>query len=106
MIFQDMYYVASGATQKEVLEAFSATLHFPEYFGGNLDAFAECLVDFATSRSVPTTVIWQVSGSFQQSPSYPVIVEILNQAVLASPQESSGALLKFILQDQRTAPLG
>ena len=39
--------VPAGATKAESLELFAETLDFPEWFGRNLDALADCLHDFA-----------------------------------------------------------
>ncbi len=43
--------------KRSFLQACARALDFPEYFGGNWDAFADCLGDFATGHS-PVLVIW------------------------------------------------
>jgi RNAse (barnase) inhibitor barstar len=39
--------VPAGATKAESLDLFAEVLRFPDWFGRNLDALADCLHDFA-----------------------------------------------------------
>lgn len=43
----DVSVVPAGATKAESLELFAEVLAFPDWFGRNLDALADCLHDFA-----------------------------------------------------------
>lgn len=43
----DVCIVPVGATKAESLDLFAEVLDFPDWFGRNLDALADCLHDFA-----------------------------------------------------------
>nr|WP_238338161.1 barstar family protein [Pedococcus badiiscoriae] len=43
----DVCVVPAGATKAESIELFAQVLDFPDWFGRNLDALADCLHDFA-----------------------------------------------------------
>jgi RNAse (barnase) inhibitor barstar len=43
--------VPAGATKAESIELFAEVLAFPEWFGRNLDALADCLHDYAEEPS-------------------------------------------------------
>lgn len=47
---EDVVVVPSGGTKAETLEWFADALHFPSWFGKNLDALADCLHDWAELR--------------------------------------------------------
>jgi RNAse (barnase) inhibitor barstar len=42
-----VFVVPAGATKAESLDLFAEALHFPDWFGRNLDALADCLHDLA-----------------------------------------------------------
>lgn len=44
---REVQVIPARPTKAEALEAFSETLNFPEWFGMNLDALADCLDTFA-----------------------------------------------------------
>lgn len=95
-----VYYVMAAGSKDEVLGAFAAALHFPDYFGGNLDAFFDCLSDFVLSIKVPTTVVWYVDDKFRQSSLYTVILEILNQVTTMSKNETHEPFFNFVIRGQ------
>jgi RNAse (barnase) inhibitor barstar len=43
----DVSVVPAGATKAESIDLFAEVLHFPDWFGRNLDALADCLHDYA-----------------------------------------------------------
>jgi RNAse (barnase) inhibitor barstar len=56
-----------GATDKDsFLAAAARDLGFPEYFGGNWDAFEECVRDFAAQRT-PVLVVWTGAADVPQN---------------------------------------
>ena len=55
---REVQLVPARATKGEALEAFSETLNFPEWFGMNLDALADCLDTFA--RESEGQVEWEI----------------------------------------------
>ncbi len=99
-----VYEVAAAQSKDQVLDAFAAALDFPDYFGRNLDALAECLHDFAAAASAPTTVVWRVDAGFETTRSYRLIREILAEVAAKSKQESPKAAVSFVLQEQPPAP--
>ena len=42
----------TARTKKAVHEIIKEQMHFPEYYGGNLDALYDCLTDIATDTCV------------------------------------------------------
>lgn len=56
-----------GATDKDsFLAAAARDLGFPDYFGGNWDAFEECVRDFAADRA-PVLVVWTGAADVPQN---------------------------------------
>jgi RNAse (barnase) inhibitor barstar len=47
-----------------MFEEFAAACDFPDWFGANWDAFADCLKDLSWLPDRPTVVCWQRSGAF------------------------------------------
>jgi RNAse (barnase) inhibitor barstar len=43
----DVSVVPAGSTKSESIDLFAQVLHFPDWFGRNLDALADCLHDYA-----------------------------------------------------------
>lgn len=58
-------YVVSGSTKRELLDSFAATFAFPDYFGRNLDALADCLRDI--EPVTPATVVWDDAASLAKA---------------------------------------
>jgi RNAse (barnase) inhibitor barstar len=58
-------YVVDGTTKRELLDSFTRTLGFPDYFGHNLDALADCLRD--VELQVPATIVWDHAATFART---------------------------------------
>lgn len=71
------HYVVSGATKAELLDSFAAELGFPDYFGRNLDALADCLRD--VRLRTPATIVWVGAQDFHEHdcPAFHAIETIL-----------------------------
>ncbi|WP_051176030.1 barstar family protein [Luteimonas mephitis] len=69
----------------EVLERFAAALRFPEWFGGNWDALADCLGDLSWWPADGYLLLldhasaWRVSEPFD----FATLLEILNDAAMS-----------------------
>ncbi|MEZ5092343.1 barstar family protein [Nocardioides sp.] len=51
-------------TKKEFLRAVGDALHFPDYYGKNFDALADCLRDVEAGDSHGTLLLWDGWGPF------------------------------------------
>ena len=51
------------ADRAALFDAFATACDFPEWFGRNWDAFADCLRDLSWLPPVPLAVLWQRSGA-------------------------------------------
>ncbi|RNL65495.1 hypothetical protein EFK50_03345 [Nocardioides marmoriginsengisoli] len=62
-------------TKAEFLAEAAETLHFPDWFGQNLDAFADCLDDLDI---VPVVLLWDGWGTLARADreAFDLIVEI------------------------------
>lgn len=62
-------------TKVEILDAFAAALSFPDWFGRNLDALADCLADVVE----PTVVLWDGWGVLARddAAAFAAVLEIL-----------------------------
>lgn len=105
MSSQQVYEVSAAPTKEGVLDAFAQGLDFPEYFGRNLDALADCLGEFADSASKPATVLWTVDATFKGTRAYGLILEILNEVAADSKRKSPGKAFTFTVQDQPQNPI-
>ena len=45
-------------SERELLSTLGKTLRFPDYYGGNWDAFIDCVGDLAEEATVPVALIW------------------------------------------------
>jgi len=75
----DLRSCADGAT---ALRIFAETLAFPEWFGGNLDALADCLKDLSWRPSEGYVLVLEHAGEWRnRAPdSFETILDILNEA--------------------------
>lgn len=85
--------VIHGTDKASVLASFAKELHFPDYFGKNLDALADSLGDWQDGQSTPVSVLVQAPGDFWASPSGGAVRDILasvrNPAVTVVAVEAS-----------------
>ncbi|PRY63350.1 barstar (barnase inhibitor) [Knoellia remsis] len=59
--------IPAGATKEESLAAFSEVLNFPEWFGMNLDALADCLDTFARETTNEWELVWDGVARLRES---------------------------------------
>lgn len=60
--------VVQGApTKAATLEAFSEALNFPEWFGMNLDALADCLDTLARESEGDWEIVWDGAAELRRS---------------------------------------
>lgn len=59
--------VRGAATKAATLEAFSEALNFPEWFGMNLDALADCLDTLARESEGEWEIIWDGAAALRGS---------------------------------------
>jgi len=53
--------------RRTLFEGFAVGCDFPATFGGNWDAFADCLSDLSWLPERPTVILWQRAGQLQAS---------------------------------------
>lgn len=59
--------VRGRATKQATLEAFSQELNFPEWFGMNLDALADCLDTLARESEGEWEIVWDDAAELRRS---------------------------------------
>lgn len=59
--------VRGRATKAETLEAFSQELNFPEWFGMNLDALADCLDTLARESEGEWEIVWDDAAQLRRT---------------------------------------
>jgi hypothetical protein len=73
----------TGVRDRDALfDAFGAALSFPDWFGGNWDAFADCLGDLSWLRGEGIGVLWRRSGVFAEAA--PEASKVANAAIDAA----------------------
>ncbi|MCI9888488.1 barstar family protein [Micrococcales bacterium 31B] len=61
----EKYVVLAGQTREQVLTEFARALKFPEYYGRNLDALADCLGDLSWLPPGRKHIEWWVDPEFE-----------------------------------------
>lgn len=80
-------YVVPPATSKaELLDGFARALHFPAWFGRNLDALADSMRDLSWLPEAPSEVIWDGAWRLRRADpaTYDAVLDILREAAEAS----------------------
>jgi RNAse (barnase) inhibitor barstar len=85
--------------KEAVLAAMATALEFPDWFGHNWDALADCLTDFSWSESPGYVLVFSGAGNFSGSApdDFDTLVEVLSQAS-ASWSELQVPFWAFILE--------
>ncbi len=61
---RQVYVVPAASNKSQLLTGIAGALHFPDYFGHNLDALYDCLGDLSWLPSGPRTIVWDGALSF------------------------------------------
>ncbi|HEY1487114.1 MAG TPA: barstar family protein [Micromonosporaceae bacterium] len=56
---------AAMTDRASLFSEFMVACDFPDWFGGNWDAFADCLKDLSWLPDEPLAILWQRSGAFE-----------------------------------------
>lgn len=56
----------SVTDERSLVRALGTTLSFPDYYGGNWDAFIDCAGDLAESSGHPVAIIWSEADRLAQ----------------------------------------
>jgi RNAse (barnase) inhibitor barstar len=76
---------AGCSGKDEVLERFAAALRFPDWFGGNWDALADCLGDLSWWPAEGYLLLLDHAGAWRVSEphEFATLLEILNEAAMS-----------------------
>lgn len=85
----------------DLLARFAEALQFPDWFGQNWDALADCLSDLSWLQGSPPRILL-IEGLSGREEALPILFEILEQAVSDSA-ERGVALWVFIPQEAEPA---
>lgn len=85
---RDPVVVPAGPDKAGTLAAFADRLGFPDWFGGNLDALADCLDDLAAALTGDREVVWDGVARLRESDpdTAAAVTEILGEAATAYPR--------------------
>lgn len=83
-IGREPFVVPAAPDKADTLNAFATALALPAWFGGNLDALNDCLVDWASALSSPAALLWERSATLDAGTAA-AVVSILDEAETASP---------------------
>lgn len=91
-------------TKAEFLEAIGAALQFPEHYGRNFDALADCLTDVAADDSEGTVLLWDGWGPFARAEerAFSVALTVLGTRVNAE----RGGAFAVLLRGDGPEPIG
>lgn len=72
------------------LDGIAAAMSFPDYFGRNLDALRDCLVDLSWLPAGAHVLVWRHADVLRgdDPAAYERIVTVLDQAVAENPEFS------------------
>ena len=79
----------------EALDAIGAAMNFPAWYGRNLDALYDCLVDLSWQPPGEHVLIWTGYQYFEAADSdgYRAVVSVLDDAAAASSERPLSVLL-------------
>ncbi|MEI2779238.1 MAG: barstar family protein [Tetrasphaera sp.] len=82
-----VHVVPAGDDKAETLRLFAEVLHFPDYFGHNLDALWDCVRDVAARQDGPWSLIWDGARFFAAADpvTHDAIVDLLDDLARRHP---------------------
>jgi RNAse (barnase) inhibitor barstar len=81
----DVHVVPAGADKAESLRIFGQVLDFPDWYGHNLDALYDCLLELVLASDVPVHVVWD--GTAPLRASHPDVVDAVVRLLDDAEQE-------------------
>lgn len=90
-----MHLVGPVASRAEALDAIGAALNFPAWYGRNLDALYDCLVDLSWQPDGEHVLIWAGHRQLKAADpdSYRAILAVLHDATAANSERLLSVLL-------------
>jgi RNAse (barnase) inhibitor barstar len=85
----DVHVVPAGTDKAESLRVFGEVLGFPDWYGHNLDALYDCLLDLVAASDVPVHVVWDGTASLRAG--HPDVFD----AVLSVLEDAEGEQATF-----------
>ncbi len=85
-----------GDTKREFMEDIGEALGFPEHFGKNFDALADCLRDVKAGEGNGTLLLWDGWGPFarHEEDAFEKIIKVLDERVSAQHGGPFAVLLR------------
>jgi RNAse (barnase) inhibitor barstar len=92
-----VHLVGPVTSKAAVLDAIGAALNFPAWYGRNLDALHDCLVDLSWQPDGEHVLIWAGHRQLEAADpeGYRAVLSVLDDAAAAS----TGRLLSVVLAD-------
>lgn len=89
------HLVGPVTSKAEALEAIGAALNFPSWYGRNLDALYDCLVDLSWQPAGEHVLIWTGYHELQAADpdGYRAVVAVLDDAAAANSERPLSVLL-------------
>ena len=83
----DVRVVPAGVDKADSLALFGEALHFPDWYGHNLDALYDCLLGLAPAGSEHLHVVWDGTAALRADhpDAYAAIVRVLEDAESERP---------------------
>jgi RNAse (barnase) inhibitor barstar len=90
-----VHLVGPVASRTEALDAIGAALNFPAWYGRNLDALYDCLVDLSWQPDGEHVLIWAGHRQLKAADpdSYRAILAVLHDATAANSERPLSVLL-------------
>ncbi|MFT3872166.1 MAG: barstar family protein [Nocardioides sp.] len=85
-----------GDTKREFMEDIGEALHFPDHFGKNFDALADCLRGVSCGEGHGTLLLWDGWGPFarHEEDSFDKIVKVLGERVAIADGGAFAVLMR------------